>query len=275
VIAIDDDDVYFVTASGSKNLLSAVPKRGGGAATAIATVDAIDALAADNDALYVLSSTSGIMRIDKSNGASTTITQSYVTSIALDDTSVYFTTFASVMRVPKTGGSPITVVTGAQGKLVRDLSIVDGSLYWLSDASDVYGAAKDGSGARVLVHAGQLDDCMVDGTFAYGWERDLNATSLLSAAVAGGTQSVLVDGVETAAPVYAGGGVAGTGVIYWTGFAGHVNAPDAKQGLLKTVSATGVTTAAWSGAPGFALAGDDACVYWIDGSTNRIMRLAK
>jgi hypothetical protein len=274
VIAVDDDNVYFVAARGATNLLTAVPKRGG-AATVIAQVDEIDAMAVDGDALYALSSTTGITRIDKSTGAKTAMVQSYATSLALDDASIYFTTFASVMRVSKTGGTPTVVIPGAQGKLVRDLSIVDGSLYWLSDASDVYGAAKDGTGARVLVHAGQIDDCMVAGTLAYGWERDLSGASLLSSPIVGGAQSVLVDGVETAAPVYAGGGVGGTDVIYWTGLAGHVNEPGAEQGLLKTVAATGITTAAWSGAPGFALVGDDACVYWIDASTNRVMRLAK
>ncbi len=213
VIAVDDDDVYFVTDDGSSFLLSAAPKRGGGSANVIATLDAIDALAVDSDSLYVLSSTNGISRIDKATGATTTITHSYVTSIALDDTAIYFTTFASVMRAPKTGGPATTVVSGAQGKLVRDLSVVGDSLYWLSDASDVFVAAKDGSSARVLVHAGQLDDCMVDGTFAYGWQRDLNGTALLASPIASGAQTVLVDGAETAAPVYAGGGVAGAGVI--------------------------------------------------------------
>jgi hypothetical protein len=153
--------------------------------------------------------------------------------------------------------------------LVREVRIVGGALFWLSDAVDVFTAAKDGSRSGSLLHANQIDDYFVDGAHVYAWDRERSGAGLLLAApTGGGGATTLVTGVITAAPVVAGGAADGNGVIYWSGGYGP-----AARGLLETSKTGGATSAVWSGQPGFAVVADDACVYWIAGQD--VLRVAK
>ena len=122
----------------------------GGASTQLVDVGSNDpttsysasAVAMDNDALYVvvstqrttpvLSETSSLSRLPKNGGSQLTILDSGAGSAGVDDSFVYYATTTSIDRVPKDGSGPSQSIASVtpNGLGVDSLAVDDSFVYW-------------------------------------------------------------------------------------------------------------------------------------------------
>jgi hypothetical protein len=128
-IAVDDASVYWTNEYGGT--LMRAPKTGGSPERLAGPLQGfVRFVALDADAVYVAAfdrqqPTGAIYRIAKGGGEPAPIVtgQPTIGGLAVDETSVYWTTPAGVMKVAKAGGQPAAVVAaGAAGPPIRVLA---------------------------------------------------------------------------------------------------------------------------------------------------------
>ncbi|MFT7581992.1 MAG: hypothetical protein ACI9MR_003673 [Myxococcota bacterium] len=128
--------------------------------------DLPNALVADHTHIYWTTEGGALRRVYKGGGAPETLAQDtrVAMGLAVDERSCFCAVQdadgnGALLRIPKTGGVAVTIATGNIGRV----SVDDARVYWVEhDPMDgtarVMGAAKDGSGATVLMTASPSDD---------------------------------------------------------------------------------------------------------------------
>jgi hypothetical protein len=261
--ALDVGQFYLYGESGFGTL----PK-GGGAVRSILPPpsgrDLWSSIAFDTDAVYLGTLSRGLVRVPKAGGCSILLSRQSATSVALDDSYVYFVASTAkgdsidIERVPKIGGPAETVarpftklgmggmvVVGtwllwAEGYAIHAVTTSGGSEQVVYDMNrQIIGWTADARGVCVLARNDRLLD---DDLFAVAFP-PLGATTKLLEGVAGS-----IDGVSD-----------GT-FLYWFGSVGGV------AGVTKTNEITGATSTLAVDAADTAGLGDfqvdDSCVYW-------------
>ncbi len=140
-IAVDATSVYWTNFSDPCPVMK-VPLRGGASTTLVSAPGAGFGIALDASDVYFITS-DVVMSVPLNGGTATTLVTLGGTGIAVDDCFVYFTTgtpgagltpSGTVMKVAKTGGSPVTLATGQDqpGSIAVDAT----SVYWVNNGSD-------------------------------------------------------------------------------------------------------------------------------------------
>ncbi len=213
-VAVDANAIYWVDEAGGE--VARAPKRGGLTMTLYSEGGSGgfgpgSSIAVEGGDVYWIADVeqnkvrrSSLMHLEKNGGKPTLVassTTSRLLSVVLDDTSVYWVMGGSVMRAPKSGGSP-AVVLGGQAS--ADAVAVDGSDAYVSCAGTdakqyadgaVLVVSKKGGAPRVLAagsaHAANVQ---LDAKNVY-WQ---SASGVMKAPKAGGAATVLA---PLAAPI--------------------------------------------------------------------------
>jgi len=133
-IAVDATNAYLSLAVGSGSVLERVPLAGGTPVTLATLPNGGGCIAAvplpavqGQSAHDVYWSAGALLRVPVSGGSSTTIAPT-ANCIAVDPTTVYWTTDTAVMSAPVSGGTPVTLAAVGGGELAVDAT----SVYWLT-----------------------------------------------------------------------------------------------------------------------------------------------
>jgi hypothetical protein len=207
-VAVDANAIYWVDEAGGE--VARAPKRGGLTMTLYSSegggsgFSPGSSIAVEGGDVYFIADVeqnkvrrSSLMHLEKNGGKPTLVassTTSRLLSVVLDDASVYWVMGGSVMRAPKSGGSPV-VVLGGQAS--ADAVAVDGTDAYVSCAGTeakqyadgaVLAVSKKGGTPRVLAagspHAANVQ---VDAGSVY-WQ---SAAGVMKAPRAGGPATVL------------------------------------------------------------------------------------
>jgi formylglycine-generating enzyme required for sulfatase activity len=234
------------------------------------------ALAVDATNVYWVNEAGGtVMTVRTTGGAPTTLAAGQYTpsAIAVDATNVYWTNVGSnvdcasdpcpggaVMKVPKTGGQPVTL---AAARVPGAIAVESGVVYWLENPTADAGSlvAVPSAGGATLTLATALDgptSLAVNANDAF-WTTysEERGGALARVAIAGGFVSTLPP--ESAEPAAV---TLGAGGIFWLGY----DAETYRTGVYKAPFSGGPTTSlATEGGGGLALAVDGANAYWTSG----------
>jgi hypothetical protein len=209
-VAVDATNVYWMNGDmkdgGWSSAIWKMPK-GGGVATIVASnpvsapglpwVMVIDSTSAYWTALGV---GSPVMKVSLAGGTPTTLAaipgEQPSTFLAVDATTVYWTTGSLVLRMPLSGGVPTTLVSGQGGGSIA----VDGtSVYWVSNAREVMRMPLDGGTPVTVASASQAAgpfQLTLDGTSAY-WTTGQDSNGVLSVPLSGGIPVTLTPRANT------------------------------------------------------------------------------
>jgi hypothetical protein len=134
-IAVDDANVYWT--NGERGTVKSVPKAGG-AVTLLAEYEKYPwSLAVDATSVYWAEEpTASVHATPKGGGPITTLGMGdgALYGMTIDDASVYFTSFHSVIEVPKQGSGSMTLPSLA-GSVPFRIAVSSTSVYWLDDAA--------------------------------------------------------------------------------------------------------------------------------------------
>ena len=177
--------------------------------------------------------------------------------IAVDATSVYWVThgddITDIMKVPKGGGSPVTIVSEPCGALcILDMAVGATSVYWTNITTSSVRKAPLGGGAPVTIASGQsnVHYLAVDATSAYWTDYDGNVKKV---PLGGGIPVTLASNQGTLQDI-----AVDSTSVYWT----ELTANPAGD-VVKLAVGGGTASALASGYPN-QLAVDAANVYWTD-----------
>jgi hypothetical protein len=171
IVAIEADEVYWPIATGgcmpSPCTLSVLKMSlTGGTPSTLASMPfgspTALTFAVDSDDVYWTNQMTGVFKVPVSGGAITTLSSVGAGGIAVDDTNVYWSvpSTASIMKMPKLGGTPTTLAAGLTGS---DPLVVDSeSVYWIDsvpgctacEGESIVKVALDG-GAPITLAKGQ------------------------------------------------------------------------------------------------------------------------
>lgn len=152
-VAADASTVYFaVEEAGSAPTYNIMKVNTTGGAPALITtipsgLGSVENLAVDGTAIYMTvggaaDSGGAVMKAPLSGGTATTLASGPITGgagLAIDDTNVYWTAFAGVMKVAKAGGTT-TIIGPGEGS--QGVAVDATSVYWTDGDGNVRKAAK-------------------------------------------------------------------------------------------------------------------------------------
>lgn len=173
---VDATNLYWALDAGTDSSVVKMPL-GGGPQTTLATEyhGGARAIAMDATSVYWTDvggpgDESSVYKVSLEGGTVTTLAsgQGIAGGLALDATSVYWTVWRSetdsvLMRIPKTGGSPVAVVSGPDGNFAVD----EANAYWTVDSAVMKVPLTGGTPATLA--SGQLipTHIVVDATSVY------------------------------------------------------------------------------------------------------------
>jgi hypothetical protein len=194
-LAVDGSGIYFTSAGhqAAENTLRTAPLAGGPSRVLARgeKVPLSGSAAVDATHVYVSASNGQILRVAKAGGELQSLTTAAgAPEIAVDDTSVYFLTFAQsvagvVGTVPKAGGPAQELARGVRGG--GSLVLSPTHAYWTS-IDGLFSVAKAGGAAKLEIANtphGQPGQVAVDATHLY-FSADPAATKLYRRPLAGG-----------------------------------------------------------------------------------------
>ncbi len=216
-------------------------------------------LAVDDSFVYWADSGSNsIRRTSKSGGAQAGIYAGAVTSgLAVDGASVYFSDGARVLSVPKGGGAGTQLAAAAANRLALD----DGFVYWTNPAAGLVQRVGKGGGAPTTLASGlrsPLGIRIKDG-FVY-WTEAGAGGGVWRVPSSGGTPSKYADGSQSAGIEVFGAGV------YWADNSAASGRIRSLTDGFESIPASGL------GTPLVDTAADGEFLYWLEGSTNGLLR---
>lgn len=206
-------------------------------------------IAVDATSVY-WTSYNGVAKVNKNGGAATTLVPwlSYPGNIVVDSTSLYWGEASVINKVGKEGGIAATLASGVTGGAVG-IAVDSTNLYWTENGGPVKQIHKNGGPVTVLFQGGSPAGIAVDSTSLY-WTEPL-AGIIRKMDKSSGLITILVSGLVDPYSI-----TADSGTLYWT---------EPSGGTVKKVSVNGgsVTTLA-SGLvhPHVGIAADSAAVYW-------------
>lgn len=138
-IVVDDADVYWTDWFSHPDFaLWGRPKAGGESFPIASGSGTMWDLAQDETYLYLATTPSGLLRVDKSGGTLESLSKddSGVTCVGVDASHVYYSlaTAGEVKRIPKNGGAAETLVTGMPDP--DNLAVDDTYVYWINESED-------------------------------------------------------------------------------------------------------------------------------------------
>jgi hypothetical protein len=249
-IAVDSTSVYWVDVHAGA--VMKVPLAGGTPITLASTVDTAGlgrGIAVDANSVYYGTDSffcpvdggacdgTVIMKVPLTGGTSVTLASgprpsgsaTNLGAIAVDATSAYWTTYIGgqflcdgmVMKVPLSGGTPVTLATG-QTCLAWGIAVDSTSVYWRTTCpTDAGASCEDGvmklplaGGTATAVASGRnLGPFAVDSTSVYYWVAGLDTVlfRLMKVPLAGGTPVTLVSGPTPLSAI----AVDATSVYWW------------------------------------------------------------
>ena len=259
-IALDAAYVYWLGGATSARTISRVPKDGGAPEILVRDND-IRALAVDDAALYwtscdVRGSSSAVMQMPKQGSGTDAVqkisaTTSCANDLAIDADNVYWIDSIGVMKIGRSGGTPI-VLSMAQFH-PRNLVLDESKAYWIADTYIVR-IAKTGGASAVLSANEDPGVLAVDATNIY-WS--LNSGSIVRMEKASGAQFT----IATIPAIVSSLAVDATN-LYWANIGESVMRVAKSGGVAVTKSQTEPQTMAFAQEGLNGLAADDTNVYW-------------
>jgi sugar lactone lactonase YvrE len=253
-IPVDSDAVYFTGVLGTDFPLERLPKDGG-VPIELDPNGVGWPYALDGSFVYWGTDTT-IYRVPKGSGATQMVasTPASPSSIALDDTSLYWIAYAPqkpwrLMTAPKTGGTATEIVLDAPfGPVAVSLAVDDRSIYWIDSMDNLRVTPKTGGASTIL--APNADDLVADTTSIYFQGRV--GYDLYKVPKEGGPAIKLAASMGLTMAL----GTPGNDYVYWA---------DSFAGIIYKVPKEGGTAQVVVQAPGVgaALSVDDYCVYWV------------
>lgn len=124
-------DVFYIVGVDS---IFSVPRAGGDANVLLSNLRGPLSLQISGDRIYFLQARHwedpGFISSARLDGTDlqTVVTNADASSLAADETSLYYTNDTSIMKVSKTGGTPIAIATGLDGPM--SVRVYGGNVYW-------------------------------------------------------------------------------------------------------------------------------------------------
>jgi hypothetical protein len=219
---------------------------------------------------YWIESGSSVMTMPLGGGAPNTLVTGSITSIALDETFIYWTDGAlsqgSLMAVPKAGGTPATLVSGQTAP--NGVAVDSVTLYWTAGFNAVMRMAKTGGKPLTLAseEAGISSNLFLSGTRVC-WSTSGGAT-IVTAPVAGGQPTTIAVAVTPSSNTV-GALAIDDSSVYWT-YPGS-GTTGLSDGFVLAVGLDGgvvTTLASLQDAP-IGITIDASSVYWTTSSSIR------
>jgi hypothetical protein len=160
-VAVDTASVYWAY---SNRLYAASNEDGGGAGPLTPSFGTVTSVTVDDTALYFASG-STIRQLDIHGGDPQLIATATTTirSLTKDATNFYFTDYNdSVSSVPRTGGNPLLLASGAAG----DVAVFASDLYYTTSSYTVSRIPTVGGTTTAV--ANYMDRIVIDGAYLYG-----------------------------------------------------------------------------------------------------------
>lgn len=262
----DGDSLYWVNEGRRAEGLPGVFKvsKSGGEAVTLFQGKGVQALALDDANVYWTNAENGtVMRVPKSGGSPVAVAaeQDNVAAIAVDATHVYWIAGEAIVRVEKEGGKPPKPVVEGFGQ-PTGLAVDDAFVYSYSTLSGKLSRVpkKGGAAKPVVTEDVTLHAFFADDRFLYWSIGSEGKAELKRLAKAGGKPSSVVTGQSIP------GGLAQDGSsIYWTNGDAIFRADKSGGGATKIVDKTDRA---------ISLAVDATNVYWTD-RMGRVQKLPK
>ena len=269
-VAVDDTNVYWTDHGNGTVMKEPI---GGGTPTTLASGGA-GRLAVDAENVYWLGAGT-VMKVPIGGGSPITLAsgQSSVYGIAVDSTNVYWTNFGTddawgdyipgsgnIMTVPIAGGTPTTLVYGADGP--AGIALNAAGVYWIEAVGGAVLTYSLSDSTLTNLSPAQGWCIAVDSTSVY-WTNMENSTDIdVMRLVLGGTEVTLASGR------YPWGIAVDSTSVYWT---------DTSLGTVMKVpldGGTATTLASGENHPAF-VAVSATGVYWTNSGDGTVMTTAK
>lgn len=264
-LQLDDTHLYWLNegrrAEGEPGIFRV--SKSGGAVERLVAGKGVHAIAVDAESVFWLQPDSdAVMRVPKSGGTPVAVAsgQENLMAIAVDEGHVFWATREALWRADKRGGRPQSVASSIS--LPTSIAVDQASVYWYSDISGKLARApKKGGGVRpVLSEELTLHAFFLDEGFLYWAFGSEKKAQIRRMPKAGGAPADVVSGQDVPADF-----ATDEGFVYWTTGDAIFRAP--KEGGPAVAVVSGTDRA-------HDIAVDGQFVYWTD-RLGRVARMPK